>query len=200
MRRHRRRQARRDQQLDVRRVAEDVGAEREQDARDDRGSARPDQLAREQIHRDEGERERDQDDGVVRRVRVVRRDPHRHAERAGADVGLGVGERLFLGIEDVGVEEVSGRGGQRVADPRDDPDAEKAVALIGSAAVRQPRRQRPRHHDGEDDGERGDAYGLSPDEGNHRLHRLHRFFFGGVTLSGATEVAPYDRGESSENM
>ena len=54
----------------------------------------------------EGEHQRREDGAVVRRVRIAAgREMEGHAERTGDDVGLRVGQRVAIGMEDVGLEE-----------------------------------------------------------------------------------------------
>ena len=78
------------------------------DAGDRCGAATAGKMVHQHPHEQPRRRERDEDHDVQGRVGVFRRPPDRRAENAGDQVGLGVGERLLVGMEDVGVEEFSG--------------------------------------------------------------------------------------------
>ena len=79
-----------------------------------------------------------------------RRDVERHAERTGDDVGLRVGQRVAIGMEDVGLEERRRVRGEGVGDPGDVPHAPFAVAEVEAGGAVELARHRPGHGDGEE--------------------------------------------------
>ena len=85
----------------------------------------------------------------MRGIRVVREKPCRNPDHAGNDVGLRVGKRGAVGIEDVGVEERRWIAHDRVADPRDVPDPVEPIHVRRAAEPAETGRERPRHDDGE---------------------------------------------------
>ena len=105
-------------QLDVGRVGEDVRAEREQRGGRRRRSAVAGKPTGQQPGEDDRRGEREQHDRVVRGIRVLRRQPGGNGEDAGAEVGLGVGERALVRMEDVGVVELGADSSSARARPR----------------------------------------------------------------------------------
>ena len=67
---------------------------------------------------------------VVREVRIPRQPVRGDRQGAGAEVVLRVGERVTMGVEDVGVEDVERIDDERARDPCDVPDREPSVVEV----------------------------------------------------------------------
>ena len=111
-------QARRPEQLDVQQMGEDVRAEAEADAGDNRRRARADQIADQIVGADRAHQKREQDDEGMGGVGIARRPVDRDGERARPQVRLRIRQRQPVRIEDIGVEDMERVEHQRRARPR----------------------------------------------------------------------------------
>ena len=150
---HRERQARRHQQLDVRRVREHVRAERKCHGRDRRAAAIAGQVPHQAVGAGQRQHEGQERDGVVREVRVPAAQPVKgDGEGACTEICLGIRERLAVGIEDVGVVDAPWGHDERARHPRDVPHAELPVARVHAARREHAGRQWPGHDHGDHQG------------------------------------------------
>ena len=113
------------------------------------------QAPREQPHSDDRGRKSEQDDDVVRGLRIAREPPGGEADHPRGEVGFGERQRVAVRMEDVRVEEVARIGEERVRDPGHVPDRYPGIAAVGRAPEPvQARHERPRHDYGGGDRER----------------------------------------------
>ncbi len=138
--------------MNVRKTGDHIRAVREADRGDHRGAAIGRQVPHQVVHRNRTHDEREDDDEVVRGVRIAGRPVHRDGQNAGAKVRFGICERPGMRIEDVRVEEMQRVDHDRSRDPRDVPDAELTVAAVDAAETGGVPRQRIREERAQDDG------------------------------------------------
>ena len=142
----RQRQAERHHQLDVRGAGEQEGTVGE-GHRERRGGPRrrPERLGK-APREHERQHEPREDGAVVRRVRIAAgRQVEGHAERTRHDVGLGVGQRVAVGMKDVGLEERRGVRGEGVGHPVHVPHAPFAITEVEARGAVELARHRPGH-------------------------------------------------------
>ena len=113
-------------QLQVRVVIDAVRRKREDDAGEDRRAAVAGQAAHQQRDADARQREAREEHEVVDQDRRDAEPVERRGEQPGHQQRLGIRERVALGIEDVGVEDVRRRDRQLMRDPRRAPRSPSA--------------------------------------------------------------------------
>ena len=155
-------QAPRHQQLHVSHAREHERAVGEGNAGRPSRRARPRQVGEQGVAAQKRQGEADQHHRVVRDQGVLRGPVEGDRQGPRGDVGLGVGERRRVGVEDVRVVEIAGIGDQGAGHPRHDPDAELAVAGVDAAHAIDAAGKRPRHHDRQDDGRQAERRGVDP--------------------------------------
>ena len=80
----------------------------------------------------------------------------RRPDETGQDVAFGVGERVVVRIEDVGVEQPGGPRRQGVRHPGDVPEAELPVASVQPSDAIELERERPGQRNGQGNSKQGE--------------------------------------------
>ncbi len=155
-RQKRERQSPRMDALDVRETRQRVRVEREHRAGEHPGGAVPGPLVRNRVAGPRRQREAQKQNEVEDEHRRGPEPVQRGAHQSLDDQGLGKGERVALGIENVAVEEVRGRARELVRDPRQDPLVQLGVGVVVARQRRGIGRERPGVDDGEQEAEAGD--------------------------------------------
>ena len=135
------------QQLNVRKVREREAVECRERAARDTGQPASRPSLDDNGSRPAGEGQSREQHQVVDENRRAARPAHRRADHRLYEQMLGKCERVPLGIEDVGVEQMHGVAHDLVRHPRERPGVQLSVGLAVAAETAGSRRQRPRVHD-----------------------------------------------------
>ena len=135
-------------QLEVREVVDPIGEEREDDAGEDCGGDVPGQRPYEQGGTGARHDEARQQHQVVDQQRRDAHPVQRRRHDARQEQRFGEGQRLALGIEDVGVEQPRRRARQLVRHPGQRPCIQQRIAVVVHPVV-QVQRLRIGHHGGQ---------------------------------------------------
>ena len=150
--------------LQVREPGQREGVEREQAPGEDAGRpvARP--VRHHQVRRPAGQREPDEQQDVVDGGRGQAERVERHGHHALGEQVLREGQRVRLGVEDVGVEQMCRIARQLVDDPRHGPLVEQRVAVVVARQRGRRAGQRPgvRGRERGEQRERGKVPGAEP--------------------------------------
>ena len=133
----------------------------------------------------------------MRRVRILRRQPHRRAQQARTEIGLGERERVAMRIEDVGLKDLERVCRQLVRDPRHHPDTPPPVVGVDAAELIEVERHRVGGDDGEGSGGEDDERGLGRSARAHERRMVAWASAGADTLGPQTYEWPISAGFAS---
>ena len=171
-------------ELEMHVVAETIGCKGVDDTGDDRSGDAAGQRPGEQKSRISGERERRQQHQVVEQDRIHAGPEQRRQRGAGEQHRIGIRQRVVRRVEDVRFEQRPRIRADRVRHPRQPPDAEVRIGMVGD------RRAKPAHlRIGDQHGEREknqDDAAVAV-EGSRQASRPRRPLAWELMLAGAHE-------------
>ena len=171
-------------QLHVHDVFEPIGAVGEDDSGDDSRAAAAGKVARQREHGGSACRNRAEQEQVVHQQRTHPCPQQRRPGEPLDDHRVGEGQRRGLGIENIGVEQLPRRGGERVGEPAQPPHVEEDILVRGGAG-RQLLRLRPRRRHGEQGEDAEDDESLDAAPG----HQFDAIPISCISLSALVDVA-----------